>query len=126
MKQVKILDIEGKEKKKIEIPNFFTQKIRKDIISKILEAKKRKQPYAPSPVAGKQHSASGLIIHRRHVWKSGYGKGISRVPRKVMSKKGSQFNWVGAEVSAMRGGRRAHPPKILSMINTNKINKKEL
>lgn len=126
MKQIKILDIEGKEKKKIEIPNFFTQKIRKDIISKILEAKKRKQPYAPSPVAGKQHSASGLIIHRRHVWKSGYGKGISRVPRKVMSKKGSQFNWVGAEVSAMRGGRRAHPPKILSMINTNKINKKEL
>ena len=43
-----------------------------------------------------------------------------------MSKKGSQFNWVGAEVPSVRGGRRAHPPKTVSMINTNKINKNEM
>ena len=92
----------------------------------LLEAKKTKQPYGASPVGGKQHSASGIIIHRRHVWKSGYGRGRSRIPRKMMSRRGSQFNWVGAEVSSTRGGRRAHPPKILSMINTKKINKKEM
>ena len=124
--KTKILDINGKEKGTIEMPKCFSQEIRRDIISKVLETKKNKQPYGPSPVAGKQHSASGKIVHRRHVWKSGYGRGRSRVPRKVMSRRGSQFNWVGAEVSAMRGGRRAHPPKVLSMFNIKKINKKEL
>lgn len=124
--KAKILDINGKEKGRIDLPKCFSQEIRKDIIAKVLEIKKNKQPYSPSPVAGKQHSASGKIVHRRHVWKSGYGRGISRVPRKIMSRRGSQFNWVGAEVSAMRGGRRAHPPKILSMLNIRKINKKEL
>ncbi len=121
-----ILSIEGKKIKEIDLPKCFSQEIREDIIAKVLEVKKIKQPYSPSPVAGKQHSASGKIIHRRHVWKSGYGRGASRIPRKVMSRRGSQFNWVGAEISSVRGGRRAHPPKILSMINTLKINKKEL
>lgn len=121
-----ILSIDGKKTKEIELPNCFSQKIKKDIIAKVLEAKKSKQPYAPSLVAGKQHSASGRIHHRRHVWKSSYGRGISRIPRKVMSRRGSQFNWVGAEIASTVGGRRAHPPKVLSMINTKKINKKEL
>ncbi len=121
-----VLSLEGKKIKEIDLPKCFSQAIRRDILSKVLEIKKNKQPYSPSPVAGKQHSASGKIVHRRHVWKSGYGRGIARIPRKIMSRRGSQFNWVGAEVSAMRGGRRAHPPKILSMVNTRKINKKEL
>ena len=60
------------------------------------------------------------------MWKSQYGRGMSRVPRKRMSQRGSQFNWVAAVVPNTRGGRRAHPPKVLSMINTLKINKKEL
>ena len=51
---------------------------------------------------------------------------MSRIPRKIFSRKGSQFNWEGAEVSNTRGGRRAHPPKAISMINVLKINKKEL
>lgn len=121
-----ILSIDGKKVKEIDLPKCFSQSIREDIIAKVLESKKTKQPFAPSLVAGKQHSASGTIRHRRHVWKSGYGRGASRIPRKVMSRRGSQFNWVGAEISAAVGGRRAHPPKILSMINTLKINKKEL
>ncbi len=121
-----ILNINGKKTKEINLPKCFSQEIRKDIIAKVLEAKKSKQPYAPSLVAGKQHSASGKIVHRRHVWKSSYGRGMSRVPRKIMLRRGSQFNWVGAEVSSTVGGRRAHPPKIFSMINNKKINKKEL
>lgn len=123
--KTEILSIEGKKTKEIELPEFFSYPVREDIISKVLEAKKTMQPYSPSPVAGKQHSASGKIVHRRHVWKSGYGRGISRIPRKIISRRGSQFNWIGAEVSSTRGGRRAHPPKVVSMINTLKINKKE-
>jgi len=120
-----ILDINGKKTKEIDLPKCFSGKIREDLIAKVIETEKTKQPYSPSPVAGKQHSASGIINRRRHVWKSSYGRGISRVPRKIMSQKGTQFNWVGAEISGTVGGRRAHPPKILGMINTKKINKKE-
>ncbi len=124
--KVKILDIKGKEKGTIELPECFNAPIREDIVSKVLEAKKTKQPYAPSPIAGNRQSASGKLIHRRHVWKSQYGRGMSRIPRKRMSQRGSQFNWVGATVPSAVGGRRAHPPKIESMIKKLKINKKEL
>lgn len=121
-----ILSIEGKKLKEIELPNCFSQEIREDIIAKVLEAKKIKQPYAPLLVAGKQYSASGKIKHRRHVWKTHYGRGVSRIPRKIMSRRGSQFNWVGATVPFAVGGRRTHPPKVISMLNRKKINKKEM
>jgi large subunit ribosomal protein L4e len=105
---------------------IFESPIREDIVAKVLETKKRQQPYSPSPVAGKQHSAKGLIVHARHVWRSGYGRGQSRVPRKIFSRRGSQFNWEAAEVPNAKGGMRAHPPKITQFINELKINKKEL
>ena len=124
--KAKILDSKGKEKGSIDLPKCFDGPVRGDIVAKVLEAKKIQQPYAPSPVAGNQHSASGKINHRRHVWKSQYGRGISRIPRKTMSRKGSQFNWVGATVPNTVGGRRAHPPKVESMVNTLKVNKREL
>ena len=124
--KAKLLDIHGKEKGTINLPKVFDRKIREDIVAKVLEAKKRKQPYSPSPVAGKQHSAKGKLVHRRHVWRSGYGRGSSRVPRKIFSQKGSQFNWEAAEVPFARGGMRAHPPKILHFLKIKKINKKEL
>ena len=123
--KTKLLDINGKEKGSIDLPKSFSKEIIEDIVAKILEIKKTGQPYAPSPVAGKQHSASGILIHRRHVWKSQYGRGMSRIPRKVMSRRGSQFNWVGAQVPSAVGGKRAHPPKVISRINTKKINKKD-
>jgi len=121
-----VLDIDGKKGKEITLPNVFSSVVREDIVAKVVEAKKTRQPYSPSPVGGKQHSASGKIQHTRHVWKTMQGKGISRVPRKIMSRRGSQFNWVGAEIPSAVGGRRAHPPKVISMINTKRINKKEM
>jgi large subunit ribosomal protein L4e len=121
-----VLDTNGKKTKMIELPASFSKNVREDLIQRIFEMKKIRQPYSPSPVAGKQHSASGTISHRRHVWGSGYGRGMSRIPRKTMSRRGSQFNWIGAEISSAVGGRRAHPPKIASMMKILKINKKEL
>lgn len=123
--KTKLLDINGKEKKIIDLPKAFSKKIRGDIVSKVIEIKRTEQPFSPSPVAGKQHSASGIIVHRRHVWKSGYGRGMSRVPRKIMTRRGTQFHWVGAEVSNTVGGRRPHSPKVEARINTKKANKKE-
>jgi len=124
--KAKLLDINGKEKSKIDLPKCFSVKPREDVVAKVLEIRKTKQPYGPDPMAGKKASASGKLIHRRHVWKSQYGRGMSRIPRKRMSQRGSQFNWVGATSPNTRGGRRAHPPKPTSMINTLKVNKKEL
>jgi large subunit ribosomal protein L4e len=126
MTKAKIRDLKGNEKGTIDLPKAFSKNIRRDMVEKVLEARKTEQPFSPSPVGGKQHSASGVLVHRRHVWKSQYGRGMSRVPRKAMSNKGSQFNWVGAEVPNTRGGRRAHPPKVLSRMGQLKINKKEM
>jgi large subunit ribosomal protein L4e len=123
--KTKIYGIDGKQGKEIDTPEYFSQKIREDVVSKVLETKKTKQPYGSNPIAGLQASASGKLIHRRHVWKSQYGRGMSRIPRKKMSRRGSQFNWVGATSPNTRGGRRAHPPKATAMVNTLSINKKE-
>ncbi len=124
--KMKIIDKEGKATKEITLPKCFNAKIREDIVAKVLEAKKTMQPYSPSPVAGKQQSDRGKIRHRRHVWQTHYGRGLSRVPRKVMSRRGTQFNWEASGVPHVKGGPRAHPPKVVSMINSKRINKKEL
>jgi len=124
--KAQILDITGKKAKDLTLPKCFNETVRADLIQKIIEAKKVKQPYGCSPLAGNQYSASGKMIHQRKVWKSQYGRGMSRIPRKIMSVRGSQFNWVGATVPNTRGGRRAHPPKPVSMMSLPGINKKEL
>lgn len=123
--KAQILDLTGKERGNIDLPKSFDRKVREDIVAKVLEARKTHQPYSPSPVAGKQHSAKGKLVYRRHVWRSSYGRGASRVPRKIFSQKGRQFNWEAAEVPQARGGMRTHPPKILHFLKKLKINKKE-
>ncbi len=112
--------------KEIEIPKLFSQKIREDIVQKYYETVKSSQPYSPSPEAGKQFSALGKVRHARHKWKGHYGRGISRVPRKIFWRRGTQFYWEAAGVSGTVGGRRAHPPKIVKFQQKKKINKKEI
>jgi len=123
---LKILNLEGKKAKEMEMPKFFSEKIRADLIAKVIESKKGPQPYAPSLTAGKKYSASGKLHRRRHVWKNSYGRGISRVPRKIMTRKGSQFSWQGATAPHTKGGIRAHPPKIEHWNKERKVNKREL
>jgi len=121
-----LMSIEGTKLKEISLPKCFSEKVREDVVQKAILAKTKKQPYSPSPSAGKNYSARGKMRHRRHVWQTHYGRGMSRVPRKVMSRRGTQFNWEAAGIPSTKGGPRAHPPKIISMINTKKINKKEI
>jgi len=122
--KIQILNIEGGKKGEIET-NIFGESIREDIIQRVVEAEKRKQPYAPFYLAGRQASASGNIRHGRRKWKTAYGKGISRVPRKIFWRRGTQFYWQAATIASARGGIKAHPPKILSMLRIKKVNKKE-
>jgi len=109
----------------IELPEFFSIHIRADVAQKFYESQKKTQPYAPYFMAGKQHSASGIISHSRRLWKTAYGKGISRTPRKIMWRRGDHFYWVGAEVVNTRGGRAAHPPRTIHFQTAKKVNKKE-
>ena len=122
--KIQILSAEGKKKGELST-EIFSGKIREDIIQKVVEAEKRKHPYAPHYLAGKQASASGKTGHRRGKWRSAAGKGLSRVPRKVFWRRGTQFHWEAATISSAKGGRRAHPPKILHIIRDKKANKKE-
>ncbi|MBU2576842.1 MAG: 50S ribosomal protein L4 [Nanoarchaeota archaeon] len=125
--KTKLIDKSGKEKGSVDLPKNFSVRIREDILSKVFEAQKGiyAQAYGSMEGAGAQYSASGISRKKRHAWKGTYGKGISRIPRKIMSRHGTSFNWIGATVSSTRGGRRPHAPR--SAKNPfNKINKKEL
>ena len=124
IKKVIIYDIKGNKKSEKDLPEIFDSKIREDITLKYFEADKIKQPYRPDYRAGRKHSASGTISHKRHDWKGHYGKGISRVPRKTMWRRGTQFYWIGAEISGARGGRKAHAP--VGIGKEKKINLKEI
>jgi large subunit ribosomal protein L4e len=120
--KAKILDINGNKIKEIST-HLFEEPIRKDIIAKAVNIEREKQPYSSMKGAGNR-SAAGRIRHKRHSWKSQYGRGMSRIPRKIMWRRGTQFSWVGAVVPNAVGGRRAHPPKGINKLK--KMNKKEL
>ncbi|PLW80259.1 50S ribosomal protein L4 [Candidatus Woesearchaeota archaeon] len=122
--KAKVFSITGQAGKDIEFPTQFNEEFRPDLIKRAvlaIQAAKR-QPYGADPEAGKKHVTK--ISRRRHKFKGSYGAGISRVPRKIMSARGTRFNWVGALAPGTTGGRRAHPPKA-EKIWTQKINVKE-
>ncbi len=123
MTKAQILDTNGKKVKEITT-NLFEEPIREDIIFKVIESEKMKSPYAPKYRAGMDRSASGSVRNAKGVWKTRIGKGMARVPKKTMWRRGTQFSWVGAIIPSTVGGRRAHPPKGLGKLK--KINKKEL
>ncbi|MEK6940318.1 MAG: 50S ribosomal protein L4 [Nanoarchaeota archaeon] len=109
--KAKILDINGKEIKEIKLPTQFDEPYRPDLIKKAVLAiqANNRQPYGTKKGAGMRQR--GKLSRRRRKYKGAYGRGISRVPRKTMTKRGTQFYWVGAEAPSTVGGRRAHPPK---------------
>jgi len=122
--KVTILNIDGKEKGSIELPVQFKEEKRADIIKKVkmVQEGNERQPYGAKSTAGMEHAAE--LSRRRHDYRGSYGHGISRVPRKIMSRRGTRFNWVGAVAPGTVGGRRAHPPKAEKIWN-KKINVKE-
>lgn len=119
-----VLNINGKTVKTISLPEQFNEEIRPDVIKRAVlavQANKR-QAYGANPRAGKR--ASAKLSRRRRKYRGAYGHGISRVPRKILTRRGRNFYWVGAVAPGMVGGRRAHPPKA-EKIWEQKINKKE-
>lgn len=121
--KLNIISKENKANGNIALPAQFNEPVRADIIKKAvlaIQANSRQQ-YGASKEAGKRYSVR--ISKRRHDYRGTYGIGQSRTPRKVISYRGSRFNWVGAFAPQTVGGRRAHPAKgdksWVQKLNTN-------
>ena len=122
--ELKIISKENVETGKQKLPIQFQEEIRPDLIKRAVEVLRAnsRQPYGADPMAGKK--AATNLTRRRRKYKSTYGHGISRVPRKILSRNGANMNWVGAMAPGTVGGRIAHPAKA-EKIWTKKINDKE-
>lgn len=122
--KIKVYSMDNKEKGSIDLPIQFQEVLREDLIKLgvlAIHANSR-QAYGSNPDAGMRHSSK--LSRRRRDYKGSYGKGISRVPRKIHSGRGAQFYWVGATAPGTVGGRRAHAPKV-EKIWSKKLNDKE-
>ena len=121
---MKIYDLQGKVKADKKLPQQFSEPLRQDLIARAVQVihGNTRQPYGSAPDAGKR--ASAYVSKRRRDFRTTYGIGQSRTPRKIMSRSGTRMNWVGAFAPQTVGGRRAHPPKA-EKIWSRKINKKE-
>lgn len=124
MKTAPIYSIEGEKIGEIELPPQFNEEFRPDLIKRAVLAiqNSKRQQYGSSPFAGKRASAE--LSKRRRKYRGCYGIGIARTPRKIISRRGTRFNWVGAFAPNTVGGRRAHPPKSSKQF-IQKLNKKE-
>lgn len=122
--KVKVYTAAKNEKGSMDLPKVFSEDVRPDLIKRAVEALQAnaRQPYGTDPEAGKKHSTK--ISRRRHNYRGSYGFGISRVPRKILSRRGTRMFWVGALAPGTVGGRRAHPPKA-SKVWAKKINIRE-
>jgi len=93
------------------LPTQFDERVRPDVVKRAVLSiqSKNRQAYGTDPEAGLQHVTRWK--QRNNAFRTKKGKGISRIPRKILLARGQQFYSVGAESPNTRGGRRAHPPK---------------
>jgi large subunit ribosomal protein L4e len=122
--QIPLYSLENKAEGKVTLPSQFSEPVRTDLIHRAvisIQANNR-QPYGSDREAGIKHVSR--LSRRRRKYRGSYGKGISRVPRKIHSRSGTQMGWVGALAPMTVGGRRAHPPKV-ETVWSRKINVQE-
>jgi len=121
------LAIHDKENKKtgdVELPTQFKESYRPVLIKRAVHAlqSSSRQKYGANPRAGQRHASD--VSKRRRKYRGCYGFGISRVNRKILSRRGTRMFWVGATSPQTVGGRRSHAPKA-DKIFEHKINTKE-
>src|SRR3989338_8563739 len=119
-----LVSLENAQSGQVELPKQFDEPVSKSLIARavITIQLNNRTPYGAKPGAGTRVSAQ--VSRRRRNYRGSYGKGISRVPRKILTRRGSQMYWVGALMPGTVSGRRAHPPKAYKILE-KKINNKE-
>lgn len=122
--KIPIYNLHKTEIGKKELPAFFKEICRPDLVKRAVLAMRAnsRQPYGTDQMAGKKQGAK--LSRRRRDYKTSYGHGISRAPRKILSRHGIRFYWVGAFSAGSVGGKAAHPPKAEKNWK-QKLNKKE-
>jgi len=107
-----ILNLKGEKIKTIDLPIQFEEPFHPNIIKRAVLTilSNLRQRYGANPRAGKR--ASAKLSRRRRKYRGAYGHGISRVPRKILWRRGTRFGWVGAFAPGTVGGRRSHPPNL--------------
>ena len=121
---MQVYNLEGNKIREINLPSQFNEPYHPNLIKRAvitLQSNKR-QRYGAFERAGKDYSSK--LSKRRRDYRGSYGKGISRVPRKIIWRRGTQFGLVGATAPGTVGGRKAHPPKAEKSFS-KKINIKE-
>ena len=120
----KVLSLTGTEKGNVKLPQQFSEEFRPDVIRRAVLALRthRMQPHGTKIGAGNIHSA--ILSKRRRAFRTTYGKGQSRTPRKTVVRMGTRLTQIGAKVPQARGGRQAHPPRVEKIL-WEKINAKE-
>jgi len=119
-----VISLEKNKTSEKELPGQFSEEFRPNLIKRAVHALQSalRQAYGASPDAGMRHSSK--LSKRRRKYRGCYGFGISRVNRKILSRRGTRMFWVGTFSPQTVGGRRAHAPKAEKNF-TQKINKKE-
>lgn len=109
--KVALVQLDGKKGKELTLPRQFSEDFRPDLIKKaVLVVRSHNiQAYGTSPDAGKRQSS--FITKRRKAYKTTYGRGQSRTPRKILSRRGLNMFYVGAFAPNTVGGRVSHPSK---------------
>jgi large subunit ribosomal protein L4e len=112
--KTKVIDLEGKRVKEVNLPKVFSAPYRPDLINRAfwIVFTHKLQPKGTDPEAGERTSAES--------W--GVGHGVARVARV----KGSRYPRAGqaAGISGVVKGRATHPPRAEKRIH-KEINKKE-
>ncbi|MCC7570367.1 50S ribosomal protein L4 [Candidatus Micrarchaeota archaeon] len=102
-----IYDTTGKKTKQIDLPDFFTQKIRPDLIKRAFlhEVSFTYQPKGVDPSSGFKTSAE--YLGRKGSYRAMKNRGQAKLPRVKLPE--GRFGDVRTIPSSV-GGRRAHPP----------------
>ncbi len=119
--KVPVYDLEGNVIQEIELPQFFEEELRLDLIKRAVLSEESQlfQPKGAYKFAGMETSAR--YIGRKDAYRSLKNRGQAMLPREILPK--GRWGKVKRIPSAVKG-RRAHPPKVEKVL-VELINKKE-
>lgn len=119
-----VYNILGKSIKEIEVPDYFRQSYRPDLIKKavISSQSNEYQPKAPTPYSNRLNTAEYRGVRKKNTMDNSINTGNARLPRL----KNRRILMAGrvAGISQAVGGPKAHPPKVTKIL-IKKINNKE-
>jgi len=119
-----VYDLQGKVTKEIELPNYFEQDYRPDLIKRAVLSSQSKgyQPKGNSPYSNRLNTAEYRGVRKPNRMDNSINTGHARLPR--LKNRRVLMSGRVAGVSHAVGGPRAHPPKITKIL-VKKINSKE-